>query len=98
MKQIFWVLLALVVMSPPVTSQVTDEERIALERAQQYLRDIHRLVDAAEKSRQKEARFALDYEALRADLGTIEQALDRHLRAPQRSPRTLSPLLLTEAE
>lgn len=88
-------LLALIAVHP-AASHVADEERIALERVQQYLRDIQRMVDAAEMARQPDSRFPVDYDALRADVNTIHQALDRHLRSPQRSPKSLAPLLLQD--
>lgn len=96
MKQAVALFLLALIAVQPAASHVADDERIALERIQQYLRDIDRLVIAAEKSRHVDSRFPLDYDALRADLNTIHQALDRHLRAPQRAPKSLPPLLLQE--
>ena len=97
MKQAVTLLFLVLMAAQPATSHVTDDERIALERIQQYLRDIDRLVNAAEESRQVDSRFPLDYDALRADLNTIRQALDRHLRSPQRSPKSVLPLFLDES-
>jgi|TARA_R110000850_G_scaffold97031_5_gene202729 RAQPRD family integrative conjugative element protein len=71
---------------------VTDQERLALEKVLVYLKDAQGLVLKANSVSAIDTRFPLNYQALNTDLAEIREALERHLRAPSRSPRKMKTL------
>lgn len=71
---------------------MTDQERLALEKVLVYLKDVQGLVSKASSVSAIDTRFPLNYQALNSDISEIRDALERHLRAPSRSPRKIKNL------
>ncbi|WP_049722452.1 RAQPRD family integrative conjugative element protein [Gilvimarinus polysaccharolyticus] len=71
---------------------VTDQERLALEKVLVYLKDAQGLVAKANSVSAIDTRFPLNYPALSTDMSEIRDALERHLKAPSRSPRKVKHL------
>ena len=71
---------------------MTDQERLALEKVLVYLKDAQGLVSKANSVSAIDTRFPLNYHALNTDISEIRDALERHLRAPSRSPRKIKNL------
>lgn len=80
--------MTLLSLAPSFTAADTDAEREALARVLHELETLNSLITEAEMAADSEARIRFQYAWLRADLATIRQGIDAHLKAPRQEPRT----------
>lgn len=83
-------LLAITLMSfaPPLAAADTDAEREALAKVLHEIEMLNSLITEAEAAADPDARIRFQYAWLRADLATIRQGIEVHLKAPRQEPRT----------
>ena len=91
MKHLFSIWL-LILSFNVFSESLTDPEKPVLHEVVKELDYVLDLIDKAERSRNRDVRFPVNYVQLKEDINQIRDALNRHLQAPRRTPRQLPPI------
>ena len=74
----------------------TEAERRLLVKIANELAHLKHLAEKAAVEADPDARFVLDYVGLQNDLQAMQQAIERHITLPSRSPRRIESLELAK--